>query len=167
MNPTKPSRSFALGFLKRLLAVAVLLALVPLGMFTSCQSKLIYFPRPYPEGVPARWVADTKGKAIEYSTSQGTQRAWLLGNRESPKHLWIVCGGGAHNPAIMNMLALQVAPARVMRAEDAGWNADAIEAQAFAFLAVRSRLGLPLSYPGTTGVERPISGGVFSEPVDA
>ncbi len=84
----------------------------------------------------------------------------------APKR-WIVCGGGAHNPAIMNMLALQVAPARVMRAEDAGWNADAIEAQAFAFLAVRSRLGLPLSYPGTTGVERPISGGVFSEPVDA
>jgi len=78
---------------------------------------------------------------------------------------WIVCGGGAHNPVLMNMLAAQVAPARVMRAEDAGWNADAIEAQAFAFLAVRSRFGLPLSYPGTTGVARPISGGVLSYPV--
>jgi pimeloyl-ACP methyl ester carboxylesterase len=93
MNPSRPSRSFALRFLARLLAVAALLALVPLGLFTSCQSKLIYFPRPYPDEVPAQWAAETKGKAIDYTTSQGAQRAWLLGNRKSPEHLWIVCGG--------------------------------------------------------------------------
>jgi len=42
-----------------------------------------------------------------------------------------------------------------------GWDGDALEAQAFAFLAVRSLKGLPLSFPGTTGVPRPMTGGVL------
>jgi len=46
----------------------------------------------------------------------------------------------------------------------AGWDADALEAQAFAFLAVRSALGLLLSFPGTTGVPRPMTGGHFNLP---
>jgi anhydro-N-acetylmuramic acid kinase len=45
-----------------------------------------------------------------------------------------------------------------------GWQGDALEAQAFGYLAVRSRLGLPLSVPGTTGVPRPVTGGRFSAP---
>ena len=45
--------------------------------------------------------------------------------------------------------------------EAVGWNGDALEAQAFAYLAVRSIHGLPLSYPQTTGVRQPITGGVF------
>ncbi|MBN8460204.1 MAG: alpha/beta hydrolase [Verrucomicrobia bacterium] len=93
MNSSPPTRSFVFRFLRRLLAALGLLALTPLAIFTSCQSKLIYFPRPYPEGVPARWTAETKGKPIGYSTSQGRQRAWLLGNRENPERLWVVCGG--------------------------------------------------------------------------
>ena len=47
----------------------------------------------------------------------------------------------------------------VRSANDAGWDGDALEAQAFAFLAVRSLRGLPLSFPGTTGVPRPVQGG--------
>ena len=43
--------------------------------------------------------------------------------------------------------------------EEVGWQGDALEAQAFAYLAVRSRRGLPLSLPGTTGVARPTTGG--------
>lgn len=73
---------------------------------------------------------------------------------------WIVCGGGRHNPAILQGLrALLAAP--VDPAEALGWDGDALEAQAFAYLAVRSRLGLPLSLPGTTGVSRPQPGGVL------
>jgi len=47
----------------------------------------------------------------------------------------------------------------VRRVEEVGWNGDALEAQAFAYLAVRSVRGLPLSLPSTTGVARPTSGG--------
>jgi anhydro-N-acetylmuramic acid kinase len=50
-------------------------------------------------------------------------------------------------------------------AEDLGWTGDAIEAQAFGYLAVRSLLKLPLSWPGTTGVSEPVSGGVLWNPL--
>ena len=70
----------------------------------------------------------------------------------------VVCGGGTRNPALMAALAERL-PCRVAAAEAFGWNADAIEAQAFAYLAVRSHRGLPLTFPGTTGVARPLTGG--------
>jgi anhydro-N-acetylmuramic acid kinase len=76
---------------------------------------------------------------------------------------WVVCGGGRHNPAIMRALA-QALGAPVGTAEDEGWDGDAIEAQAFGFLAARSLRGLPLSLPGTTGVPRPMPGGRVALP---
>ena len=72
----------------------------------------------------------------------------------------IVCGGGARNPTLMRELAARL-PCRVADAAAFGWSGDAIEAQAFAYLAVRSRRGLPLSFPGTTGVRKPTQGGVY------
>ncbi|MEQ9316311.1 MAG: anhydro-N-acetylmuramic acid kinase [Henriciella sp.] len=76
---------------------------------------------------------------------------------DRPEQL-IVCGGGRHNPELMRQLKARV-PSKVQTAEDAGWLGDSIEAQAFAFLAVRALRGLPLSWPGTTGVPRPMTGG--------
>jgi anhydro-N-acetylmuramic acid kinase len=77
-----------------------------------------------------------------------------------PANAWIVCGGGRHNPVLMEALRAQVnAPVRT--AEDAGWRGDFLEAEAFAYLAVRSRRGLPLSLPTTTGVAKPMTGGRF------
>jgi len=79
-----------------------------------------------------------------------------------PKIL-LVTGGGRHNLAIMwelkNRLGLEVQPV-----ENVGWKGDALEAQAFGYLAVRSLLRLPLSLPSTTGVDSPISGGVLFQP---
>ena len=75
-----------------------------------------------------------------------------------PVREWLVCGGGRHNPALMQALRAEL-PVPVRPADDAGWDGDALEAQAFAFLAVRSRRGLPLSFPSTTGVPRPTPGG--------
>jgi len=77
---------------------------------------------------------------------------------------WIVSGGGARNPTLMRMLAERLAPARIETADDAGWSIDALEAQAFAFLAVRSLRGEPISLPTTTGAPRPLSGGVLVRP---
>ena len=77
----------------------------------------------------------------------------------SPKR-WLVTGGGRHNMFMMEQLrrALDVA---VDPVESVGWQGDALEAQAFAYLGVRSRKGLPLTLPGTTGVLTPQTGGVF------
>ena len=77
---------------------------------------------------------------------------------------WIVAGGGARNPTLMRMLAERLAPARVETADAAGWSVDSLEAQAFAYLAVRSLRGLPITFPGTTGVPRPLTGGVLARP---
>ncbi|WP_232818413.1 anhydro-N-acetylmuramic acid kinase [Elioraea thermophila] len=72
--------------------------------------------------------------------------------------LWIVTGGGRHNAALLAALRESLG-APVVTAEAVGWNGDALEAQAFAFLAARSLAGLPLSLPTTTGVPRPMPGG--------
>jgi anhydro-N-acetylmuramic acid kinase len=48
--------------------------------------------------------------------------------------------------------------------EAIGWNGDAIEAQAFAYMAVRSRNGLPISFPETSGVPEPMTGGRLHKP---
>lgn len=77
---------------------------------------------------------------------------------------WIVVGGGGSNPTLMRMLGERLMPAAVMRGGDLGWSGDAIEAQAFAFMAVRSLKGLPLTFPGTTGAPAPLTGGILAKP---
>lgn len=77
--------------------------------------------------------------------------------------LWLVTGGGRHNTSIMNRLA-SVMGTDVKPVEDVGWDGDVLEAQAFGFLAVRSVRGLPLSWPSTTGVPGPCTGGQMHRP---
>ena len=75
----------------------------------------------------------------------------------------IVCGGGRHNPEIMKALAARLTmPVRT--AEDHGWRGDAIEAEAFAYLAARTAKGLPISFPKTTGVAAAMTGGRIARP---
>lgn len=87
-------------------------------------------------------------------TAQSIARTLLP---EQPRE-WFVCGGGRHNPALMAALA-QALPGTLHPAEQLGWNGDALEAECFGFLAVRSLAGLPLSLPTTTGVPLPQTGG--------
>src|SRR5437016_2833234 len=77
-----------------------------------------------------------------------------------PPASFIVAGGGARNPTLMRMITEQLAPAQVESADAVGWSAHALEAQAFAFLAVRTLRGLPITFPDTTGAPRPMTGGV-------
>lgn len=80
---------------------------------------------------------------------------------EAPTRL-IVCGGGRRNPVLMEKLQ-QASNISVETAEHMGWRGDDIEAEAFAYLAVRARKGLPLSLPTTTGVPHAMPGGRFHE----
>ena len=66
----------------------------------------------------------------------------------------------------MRMLAERLAPAAVETADAVGWSADALEAQAFAYLAARCLRGLPITFPDTTGVRQPMPGGVLVQPPD-
>lgn len=89
-------------------------------------------------------------------TVAGVEAA-LLHVPHAPKR-WIVSGGGRRNGAIMKGLAEKLR-VPVVPIEEAGYNGDAIEAEAFAYMAVRSVLGLPISFASTTGVPRPMTGG--------
>jgi anhydro-N-acetylmuramic acid kinase len=71
-------------------------------------------------------------------------------------------GGGRHNVAMMALIGAALAPVPLLPLEALGFDGDATEAQAFAFLAVRSLDGEPLSYPLTTGVTAPMTGGRLS-----
>ena len=81
-------------------------------------------------------------------------------NLPRPSKTCIVVGGGRHNKAIMSQLDSKLTT-NVLSGDLVGWTGDAIEAQAFGFLAVRSKLGLPISFPGTTGAPNPMSGGKY------
>lgn len=80
-----------------------------------------------------------------------------------PPRLFIICGGGRLNPTlIQNLRELLQAP--VIAAEDVGMNGDSMEAEAWAYLAVRCLRGLSITFPGTTGVPKPLSGGLVARP---
>ena len=80
-----------------------------------------------------------------------------------PATRWLVCGGGRRNRTVMAMLAAR-SNAPVEPVEAVGLDGDMLEAQAFAYLAVRVLRGLPTSAPGTTGVRLPVSGGGSAGP---
>jgi anhydro-N-acetylmuramic acid kinase len=116
------------------------------------------------------WVGEALGGAgIENGAATLTAltaaaAARTIAHLPRPPASWIVAGGGAHNPTLMRMLAERLKPARVETAHAVGWSIDSLEAQAFAFLAVRSLRGLPITFPETTGAPRPMTGGVVAKP---
>jgi len=91
-----------------------------------------------------------------------TVRLGLEHAKTSPLKV-IVAGGGRRNRALMDALRERVR-APLALAEDLGWRGDAVEAEAFAFLAARAFRGLPISFPGTTGVAAPLTGGRLTRP---
>jgi anhydro-N-acetylmuramic acid kinase len=81
----------------------------------------------------------------------------------APPVLWVVAGGGALNPTLVSMITNRIG-AQVLTADQLGWQAQHMEAQAWAYLAVRSLKRLPLTFPSTTGVPFPMTGGVMIKP---
>ena len=81
----------------------------------------------------------------------------------APPRRWLVTGGGRRNPVLMAMLAARL-EAPVTAIEAVGADGDALEAQCFAYLAVRVLRGLPTSFPTTTGARTPVCGGRIARP---
>ena len=80
---------------------------------------------------------------------------------------WLITGGGRHNATLMRMIEeslVAINPLiRVEKIESIGWDGDFIEAWAFAYLAARSVLNLPISFPETTGVKQAMGGGKITD----
>lgn len=135
-----------------------------------------YFSKPYPKSLDRdHFKKVTKG--VSGLNGLATLTAFtafcvfhslqlLPGFKETPPKSLIVCGGGRRNKTIFRWLTFLLPKTTVILSDDLGekWNGDFIEAQAFAFLAVRSLHHLPLSLPSTTGVKTPLSGGKLSKP---
>ncbi|HUI17285.1 MAG TPA: anhydro-N-acetylmuramic acid kinase [Alphaproteobacteria bacterium] len=126
-----------------------------------------YFTRPPPKSLDRDDFAWRMVERLGLADGAATLTAFAAaavaagsGYFPRPPRRWLATGGGRHNPALMAALAASLGMP-VEPVEAVGWQGDALEAQAFAWLAVRSRRGLPLSLPSTTGVRRPVSGGRF------
>ena len=129
-----------------------------------------FFAKPVPKSAD-RWDFDVLADLKHHTPQDGAATlvgftamaiANTLRQYDHTAHTIIVCGGGRKNPAIMAALQEQ-GIGNIVSAEQVGWRGDDLEAEAFAYLAVRCIKGLPLSYPGTTGVESPMCGGVLAK----
>ncbi|MCQ8279300.1 anhydro-N-acetylmuramic acid kinase [Acetobacteraceae bacterium KSS8] len=124
-----------------------------------------FFRRPAPKSLDRQAFHDALDRIAVLSPENGaatlaafTAAAVAATSLPAVPTRWLVCGGGRRNPAIMRALESRLG-APVESVESVGWDGDALEAQCFAFLAERVRLGLPLSFPGTTGVTGSRTGG--------
>ena len=112
-------------------------------------------------GLSLDHLSDADGAAtlLEFTRASVLQaRDWFP---EEPR-LWVVCGGGRRNLALMDGFPGRGTLFRT--AEEAGFDGDSMEAEAWAYLAVRALKGLPLTFPGTTGIDEPLTGGRLAEP---
>ena len=129
-----------------------------------------YFQGPPPKSLDRYDFALEPLEALELEDAAATLVAFTaegvrLGveRAERPPREVIVTGGGRLNPQIMKALGERL-PMPVRAAEDLGWRGDSIEAEAIAYLAARTANGLPISFPGTTGVAAPMTGGRIVRP---
>jgi anhydro-N-acetylmuramic acid kinase len=133
--------------------------------------ELPFFRKPPPKSLDRNDFAALKLGELKPADGAATLTAFtaaaiakIVPLLPKPPKSWIVAGGGARNRTMLRMLRDRLTPATVEAAEVLGWASDAIEAQAFGFLAARGMKGLPLSYPATTGVPMPMTGGVIARP---
>jgi len=132
-----------------------------------------FFGLPYPKSLDRNAFAFANIGLPDFSVADGAATlsaltaaavARIVPHLPAPPRAWIVAGGGARNPTLMRMLAERLKPATVETADAVGWSSQSIEAQAFAYLAVRCMRALPLTFPATTGVARPLPGGIIAKP---
>jgi anhydro-N-acetylmuramic acid kinase len=124
-----------------------------------------WFERPWPKSLDRYDFDATAVRGLSAADGAATLCAFAaaavargLALLPAPPTTLVLCGGGRHNPVLCEQIQRHTGLA-VRSAEAVGWRGDAIEAELFACLAVRHLRGLPISFPGTTGVPTPISGG--------
>jgi anhydro-N-acetylmuramic acid kinase len=132
-----------------------------------------YLAAPYPKSLDRNDFTAAMAEGLSPQDGAATLTAFTAGAvgraldilPERPASL-VLCGGGRRNPVMRAEIARR-ASVEALVAEDLGWRGDAIEAECFALLAMRVLRGLPISFPTSTGVARPMTGGVAHAPVGA
>ncbi len=109
-----------------------------------------------------QWMSPEDGAATLTAMSA---EAVALGLKQLPGQpvRIVACGGGRKNKTLLEMIAAR-SGIEVVRAEAVGLDGDSVEAEAWAYMAVRSRLGLAITFPGTTGTVEPRCGGSLALP---
>lgn len=128
-----------------------------------------FFDKPAPKSLdrndftiqPVRGLSPGDGAATLTAFTAASVAAGFALLPERPERL-VVVGGGRHNPTLLRMLGERTGLTSEP-AERLGWNGDAVEAEGFAYMAVRHLTGLPISFPGTTGAPHPLTGGTFHQ----
>ena len=110
-------------------------------------------------GLVAPLSTEDAARTLTAFTAAAIARA--LDHMPTTPALAVICGGGARNPTLMGELTARL-PCRVAAADAFGWSIDAMEAQAFAYMAVRRQKNLPITFPLTTGVDAPCPGGLVA-----
>jgi anhydro-N-acetylmuramic acid kinase len=129
-----------------------------------------YFDKQPPKSLDRNWFSHRLVSHLSLEHGAATLAAFtvravkraLEHATEEPRR-WIVAGGGARNSELMRLLR-QEFEAEIVTADEVGWSSAFLEAQAFAYLAVRSLKGLAITFPTTTGVCQAITGGVVARP---
>jgi anhydro-N-acetylmuramic acid kinase len=126
-----------------------------------------YFARAWPKSLDRNDFSreavaglSTQDAAATLTAFTAMSIALSIGRMEEKPSLAVICGGGANNKTLMEELRRM--PCQIKTADEMGWSSEAMEAEAFAYLAVRAQKGLPLSWPTTTGVKAAMSGGVLA-----
>ncbi len=130
-----------------------------------------WFDRPMPKSLDRGAFSAAASAAAGLSVPDGVATLTAFTSRTIAKSIVkaggadciVIAGGGAHNPTMCAMIAAAAGTA-VTLAGDLGWSTDFLEAEAFAYLAARSARGLPITFPGTTGVSAPMTGGRLVRP---
>lgn len=126
-----------------------------------------FFAQDYPKSLDRNPFAEVS--VADMGTSDGVATLTSFTARGIAKNLELlpkqpekvyVCGGGRHNPTMMAMIS-EASGLEVLDIGELGVNGDAVEAEGFAYMAVRSLKKLPISFPSTTGCIEPMTGGVF------
>lgn len=129
-----------------------------------------FFARRPPKSLDRNWFShklagqlttEDGAATLTAFTAQAVARA--LDHAPEPPLRWIVAGGGARNGELMRLLNYHLR-VEITTADAVGWSSAYLEAQAFAYLAMLSLSGEPITFPSTTGAHGPTSGGVLSEP---
>lgn len=126
-----------------------------------------YLAAPYPKSLDRFDFPASMAEGLSLEDGAATLTAFTAGAvgraldllPRRPTRL-VLCGGGRKNPALVDAIAHRAGVTPIM-AEDQGWRGDAIEAECFALLAARALARLPISFPTTTGVLAPMTGGVL------
>ena len=129
-----------------------------------------FFARRPPKSLDRNWFSHKLAGQLSTEDGAATLTAFTaravaraLEHAPEPPRLWIVAGGGARNGEVMRLLKREL-QAEITTADAIGWSSAFLEAQAFGYLALLAKVGEPITFPTTTGVGEPLTGGLVAMP---